>query len=201
MPCQPGSHIRAKHTAVFRQTHQLFTSGMWEVEIRDDWKEQGFAEVHRVMVKTEAEVVPTNTLFLTFKLNTSELLKEIMVGYLKVKVTMFVPNPMRCYNHNKFGNTSQCCKVAAKCQWCGKDQHEGQCEGHKMCSNCNGSHTSSAQDCPVWKRKREIQHVRIEKHISFPEATQLVEAKMLSVISDGKSYCTIASTKKEVLST
>ena len=77
MPCQPHSHIRVKHTAVFRQTDQLF----------NDLKEQGFAEVHRVMVKTEAEVVPTNTLFLTFKLNTSELLKASMAGYLKVKVT------------------------------------------------------------------------------------------------------------------
>ena len=154
-----------------------------------------------MMVKTEAEVVPTNTLFLTFKLNTSELLKAIMAGYLKVKVTMFVSNPMQCYNCNKFGHTSQCCKVAAKCQCCGKDKHEGQREGHKMCSNCNGPHASLAQYCPVWKREREIQHVRIEKRVSFPEARQLVEAKMLSVISDGKSYCTVVSTKKEVLST
>ena len=191
MPCQPHSHIRVKHTAVFRQTDQLF----------NDLKEQGFAEVHRVMVKTEAEVVPTNTLFLTFKFNTPELLKEITVGYLKVKVTMFVSNPVRCYNCNKFGHTSQRCKVAAKCQWCGKDKHEGQRVGHKMCSHCNGPHASSAQDCPVWKRVWESQHICIEKHVSFPEARQLVEAKMLSVISDGKSYCTVVSTKKEVLST
>ena len=36
---------------------------MREVEIKDDLKVQGFCQVHRVMVKREAEVVPTNTLF------------------------------------------------------------------------------------------------------------------------------------------
>ena len=28
----------------------------------------------------------------------------ITVGYLKVKVALFVPNPMRCFNCNKFGH-------------------------------------------------------------------------------------------------
>ena len=57
----------------------------------------------------------------------------------------------------KFGHMSQHCKVAAKCPDCGKDKHEGQCEGPKLCSNCNGPHTSSAKDCPVWQKEKEIQ--------------------------------------------
>ena len=155
-------------------------------------QEQGVVEVHRVMVKGDTEKVPTNTLFLTF--STPEMPKEITVGYLKVKVALFVPNLMQCFNSNKFGHTSQHCKVAAKCQWCGKDKHEGQCEGPKLCSNCNGPHALSAQDCLVWQK--EIQCVHVEKHISFPEARQLVEAKMPTVISGGKSYATAASTRK-----
>ena len=131
-----------------------------------------------VMVKKDTEKVPTNTLFLTF--TTPDLPKEITVGYLKVKVAMFVPSPMRCFNCNKSGHTSQRCKVAAKCTGCGKDKREGQCEGPKLCANCNGPHASSAKDCPVWQKEREIQRVRVEKRISFPEARQLVEAKMLT---------------------
>ena len=30
--------------------------------------------------------------------------------------------------------------------------------------------------CPVWKKEKEIQRIRAEKRISFPEARQLVEA-------------------------
>ena len=141
-------------------------SGMKETEIKKELQEQGVAEVHRVTVKRDTEKVPTNTLFLTF--NTPELPKEITVGYLKVKVALFGPRPMRCFNCNKFGHTSQRCKVAAKCTCGGKYKHEGRCEGPKLCSNCKCPHASSAKDCPVWEK--EIQRVRVEKRISFPEA-------------------------------
>ena len=104
---------------------------------------------------------------------------------------------MRCFNCNKFGHTSQRCKVAAKCPDCGKDKHEGRCEGPKLCSNCNGPHASSANDCPVWQKEKEIQRVRVEKRISFPEARQLIEAKMPTVISGGKTYAAAASTRRE----
>ena len=61
-----------------------------------------------------------------------------------------------------------------KCLVCGKDKHEGQCEGPKLCSDCNGPHASLAKDCPVWQKAKEIKCVRVEKCISFPEARQLV---------------------------
>ena len=95
----------------------------------------GVVGVNRVTLKKEGKVIPTNTLFMAF--GSLDLLKEITVGYLKVKVALFVPNPMRCFNCNKFGHTSQRCKVAAKCPDCGKDKHEGRCEGPKLCSNCS----------------------------------------------------------------
>ena len=167
---------------------------MTEVEIRDELKDQGVVGVNRVTLK-EWKVIPTNTLFLTF--GSPELPKEITVGYLKVKVALFIPNPMRCFNCNKFGHTSQQCKVAAKCTGCGKDKHEGQCEGPKLCSNCNGPRASSAKDCPVWQKEKEIQRVRVEKRISFPEARQLVEAKMSTVITGGRTYAAAASTRGE----
>ena len=169
---------------------------MSEVEIRDELKDQGVAGVNWVMLKKEGKVIPTNTLFLTF--GSPELTKEITVGYLKVKVALFVSNPMHCFNCNKFGHTSQCCKVAAKCLGCGKDKHESQCEGPKLCSNCSGPHASSAKDCPVWQKEMEIQWVCVEKRISFPETRQLVEAKMPTVVSGGKSYAAAASTRKEM---
>ena len=168
---------------------------MTEVGIRDELKDQGVVGVNRVTLKKEGKVIPTNTLFLMF--GSPELPKEITVGYLKVKVALFVPNPMRCFNCNKFGHTSQRRKVAAKCPGCGKDKHEGQCEGPKLCSNCNGPHASLAKDCPVWQKEKEIQHIRVEKRTSFPEARQLVEAKMPTVITGGRTYTAAASTRGE----
>ena len=168
---------------------------MSEAEIRDELKDQGVVGVNRVTLKKEGKVIPTNTLFLTF--GSPELPKEITVGYLKVKVDLFVPNPMRCFNCNTFGHRCQRCKVAAKCTGCGKDKHEGQCEGPKLCSNCNGPDASSAKDCPIWQKEKEIQRVRVEKRVSFPEARQLVEARMPTVVSGGKTYAAAASTRRE----
>ena len=90
---------------------------------------------------------------------------------------------------------SQHCKVATKCTGCGKDKHEGQCERPKLCSNCNGPHASLAKDCPVWQKEKEIQRVRVEKHIL--SGSQTVEAKMLTVIFGGKTYAAATTTKRE----
>ena len=75
---------------------------MTKTEIKTELQEQGVVEVRRVTVKSDTEKVLISTLFLTF--NTPDLPKEITLGYLKVKVALFVPNPMRCCN--KFGHTS-----------------------------------------------------------------------------------------------
>ena len=69
-------------------------SDMSETEIRDELKTQGVVEVHRVTVKKEGKIIPTNTLFLTF--NRPDVPKEIVVGYLKVKVG---PSRWRGCNH------------------------------------------------------------------------------------------------------
>ena len=93
--------------------------GMSEVEIKKELQEQGIVEVLRVTVKRNTEKAPNNTLSLTF--NTLKMPKEIAVGYLNMKVALFIPNPVRCFNCNRFGHTSQRCKVAAKCQWYGTE--------------------------------------------------------------------------------
>ena len=87
---------------------------MSETEIRDELKTQGVVEVHCVTVKKEGKVIPTNTLFLKF--SRPEIPKEIVAGSLKVKVELFVPNPLRCFNCNKFGHTSQRFGTTTKCQ-------------------------------------------------------------------------------------
>ena len=123
--------------------------------------------------------------------------KEIKVGYLKVKVDLFVPNPLRCFNCNKSGHKSQRCKTTAKCQRCGKDKHEEQCNGPQICFNCNGPHAASAKECPDCKKEKEIQRIRVEKRISFPEAIQLVEAKFPSTtLTSAVSFADVLNRKK-----
>ena len=71
-------------------------AAMSEVEIQDELKDKGVDGVDRVTLKKEGKVIPTNTLFFFFFLTfgSPELPKEITIGYLKVKVALFDPNPM-----------------------------------------------------------------------------------------------------------
>ena len=111
---------------------------------------------------------------------------------------LFLPNPLRCFNYNKFGHTSQRCRTTAKCQRCGKDKHEEQCGGPLICSNCKGPHAVSAKNCPVWKKEKEIQRVGVEKRISFPEARQLVEATFpLKGFALAVSFADVVDKKKK----
>ena len=105
-------------------------SPLSEVEIRGELKSLGVVEVHRVTVKKEGKVSPTNTMFLIF--NRPHMPKELKVGYMKVKVDLFVPNPLRRFNCYKFGHTIKCCKTTANCHRCGKDKHEEQCDGPQI---------------------------------------------------------------------
>ena len=92
---------------------------MTEIDIRDDLTDQGVVGVSRVTAKKGGEGIPTNTLFLTF--NRPELPTAITL--VQVKGVLFIPNPLRCFNCNKFGRTSQRCKITAKCELCGKDKY------------------------------------------------------------------------------
>ena len=84
-----------------------------EVEIPDELKSQRVVEVHRVTVKKEGKVIPTNTPFLSF--NRHDMPKELKLGYLKVKVDLSVSNPLRFFDCNKSCHTSQRCKTTAEC--------------------------------------------------------------------------------------
>ena len=66
---------------------------MTEVEIRDELKDQGVVGVNRVTLKKEGKVIPTNTLSLTFGSGSTELSKEITVGYLNVKMAFVCSEP------------------------------------------------------------------------------------------------------------
>ena len=70
--------------------------------------------------------------------------------------------------------------------------------GPQKCSNCSGPHAASSKDCHAWQMEEEIQRIRVEKRISFPEARLLVEAKAPAICSPTLTlYSSIVSKKKK----
>ena len=99
-------------------------AGMSETDIRDELSEQGVTLVKRIRRKEECQEKDTNTLFLTFC--NANLPKDIRIGYLKVKVDLFIPNPPRCFKCQKYGRGAQRCSSVAVCPKCALE-HEGLC--------------------------------------------------------------------------
>ena len=76
-------------------------------EIKTYLKPQGVSDVKRISIKRNDEIINTNTYIFTF--NKSQLPKEIKVGYSLIKINPYIPNPLRCYNCQKFGHHETKC--------------------------------------------------------------------------------------------
>lgn len=146
---------------------------MEEDDIAAELKQQGVTHVKRIPVRKGDQIIKTGTHILTFNLH--ELPDRLFVGYLSVSVDRYVPNPLRCYNCQKFGHGAAGCKNRTVCCNCGEDGHEPVCTRPLKCCKCSGNHAASSKECPLWIKEKEIQRLRTVKKISYPEARKQVE--------------------------
>jgi len=130
---------------------------------------------------------PTNTFILTFATPTPP--KFVKAAYLRIPVELFVPNPLRCYQCQRFGHGKDSCKRSAVCARCGDSGHEDtNCLENPHCVNCGGNHQSYSKDCPEWVMQREISRVKHERRISFGEGKQIVQQQSGSYSGSTTTY-------------
>ena len=85
------------------------------------------------------------------------------------------------------------------CARCGQVDHKSKtCTNAISCANCKGSHFAYSRECPKWKQEKQVQQVRVEKQVSFPEARSLVETMSGAVA--GKSYATAVKVSTTIAS-
>ena len=145
-------------------------------EIKSHLKTQSVTDVKRITLKRNDQIISTDTYILTF--GRPQIPKELKVGYTNVRVNPYIPNPLRCYNCQKFGHHEQKCLKPAVCKKCGEsgsDHIELSCTNPTECANCNGTHSADSRDCVAWKREKEINTIKYTNNISFPETRKLVE--------------------------
>ena len=170
-------------------------SGVPEEEILRELTPQEVSGVRRISFPKDNKRIPTNTIVLTF--STPNLPKTIKVGYLIVKVQVYVPNPLRCFKCQRFGHhESRCTSDIERCKKCGVDadfHSEFNCPNELKCVNCGGPHEVTSKSCPAWIKEKEILKVKYTKNIPFPEARKIVNDKYIP-ISEKTSYANIIKT-------
>ena len=181
---------------VIRDYHQDLRD-MTDEEIKKELESQGVTKVSRFILKKDNKEIKTNTLFLNF--DSHKPPEKLKIGYYIVNVQPYVPNPLRCFQCQKFGHSKKWCKNQLTCWKCGSEGHDGgDCTAETVCClNCKGDHYASSKSCPVWIQEKEIQRVKTEKSLSYGEARKIVTSSSTSP-SVTTSYASAArsATKK-----
>lgn len=100
----------------------------------------------------------------------------------RLPVRPYIPNPMRCYNCQRFGHSSAKCNNPKICV-CGKPSHEGTACVNVTCINCKGDHPSNSRNCPKFKFEYAVMEHKAINKCSFPEAREYVTKLSPSLIT------------------
>ena len=173
---------------------------MSEEDILDGLRPEGVSHVRRLTTFRDGQRRDTSLLVITF--NTTKLPDTLLAGHVRYQVRVFIPNPLRCYNCQRFGHGSKFCKQSARCHKCGAAPHEGSpCSAPVKCLNCDATdHATNSTQCPTWKEEKLICEVKATTGVSYPEARRQVKAKQ-STPTPGKSYSKAASVQTTSIST
>jgi len=82
-------------------------------EVMDALRSQGVIDVKHIQAKTDNVLQPTNTFILTFSSPSPP--KFIKATYMRIPVELYVPNPLRCYQCQRFGYGKISCQRPAVC--------------------------------------------------------------------------------------
>ena len=142
-------------------------------EIKQNLKKQLVTDVKRISIKKNDQVVSTSTYILMF--NSPKPPPKLKIGYMIAKVDIYIPNPLRCYNCQKFGHHKSQCTRRKMCKNCGMDRSDHQeaiCQWLK-CVNCQGEHSADSRFCEAWKKEKDIIKIKYTQNISFPKAPKI----------------------------
>ncbi|GFX13693.1 uncharacterized protein TNCV_1922061 [Trichonephila clavipes] len=161
-----------------------------EEEILENMAEQNVSQVRRITIRRDGQVLKTKHLILTFA--TPDLPQSVKVAYLHCPVRPYIPNPLRCFQCQRFGHSKTTCRGQPTCARCAEVGHDSaDCKAREKCVNCKGDHPSYSRSCPTWSIEKEITALKIKNKISYPEARRIVS---LRTPVSGISYAAI--TKK-----
>ena len=146
-------------------------------ETLKELKPQGISDITNITVKDDSgSRRNTNTFIITFKAPT--IPKYLHIGYLRVPVSPYIPNPLRCFKCQKFGNGKNACRGRETCATCGQVGHtSSDCTSEPKCPNWTGNHSAFSKSCPKWQFEKKVQQVKAERNITFIEARKIVSAE------------------------
>jgi hypothetical protein len=148
-------------------------------EVLEALRSQAVIGIKHVQAKKDGKLEPTNTFILNF--STPAPPKFVRAAYMRIPVEIYVPNPLRCFNCQKYGHGKSTCNRRAVCAKCAQEGHlDDACPNAPHCANCSGDHSSYSKDCQEWGKQKEISRIKFERNIPFGEAKKIVEQNLFN---------------------
>ncbi|GFV06930.1 hypothetical protein TNCV_2916901 [Trichonephila clavipes] len=85
-------------------------------EIKENMKAQNVCDVRRITIRRDGQVLNTKHLILTF--NTPDLPQTVKMAYIRCPVRPYIPNPLRCFQCQRFGHSKTVCRGQPTCSRC-----------------------------------------------------------------------------------
>lgn len=168
-------------------------AGLTEEEITHELASQHVVHVKRIYVERGKKA--TNTYVLTFE--AIELPDSIKIGYINARVSVYVPNPLRCFKCQKYGHGSNRCTGKEICSKCAGDHPVENCSSDTVCcANCTTArdHAASDRACPVYIKEKQVLVIKHTENITFPNARKKVE----SLTPSSPSYSSVVQADSKV---
>ncbi|GBM11537.1 hypothetical protein AVEN_240673-1 [Araneus ventricosus] len=91
-------------------------------EILTELQGQGVSHVRRISIRRDGQLLNTKHLILTF--DSAKLPENIKAGYMRLSVRTYIPNPLRCFQCQRFGHSKTSCRGTLTCARCAEVGHE-----------------------------------------------------------------------------
>ncbi|GBN10828.1 hypothetical protein AVEN_132547-1 [Araneus ventricosus] len=189
IPIQVSPHPTLNSSKGVISSGELFSVPV--EEITEKLQSQGVSHVRRITIRRDGQLLNTKHLNLTF--SSSKLPEHIKAGYMRLSVRVYIPNPLKCFQCQRFGHSKSSCSGTLTCARCAAVGHDSTTKD--KCINCKGDHTSFSRNCFAWKQEKEIVSTKIKNQISCAEARKIVKSKFPAA---GNSY---ASAVKKISAT
>ncbi|GBM94945.1 hypothetical protein AVEN_249609-1 [Araneus ventricosus] len=103
-------------------------------KITEELSSQGVTHVRRITIRRDGQLLNTKHLILTF--DSAKLPEHIKAGYMRLSVRTYIPNPLRCFQCQRFGHSKTSCRGTLTCARCAEVGHESNdCTRTEKCVN------------------------------------------------------------------
>ncbi|GBL75178.1 hypothetical protein AVEN_194424-1 [Araneus ventricosus] len=85
-------------------------------EITEKLQSQGVGHVRRITIRRDGQLLNTKHLILTF--SSTKQPEHIKAGYMPLAVRVYIPNPLRCFQCQRFRHSKSSCRGTLTCARC-----------------------------------------------------------------------------------